>query len=254
MKDLITKFKKLSRKKKVAIIASTIALVIVVGTFLFLYCNGYSGLHNHSAAKHGQIKVACVGDSVTYGHGISGWARNNYPAQLQKILGDEYHVENFGHSGTTASSKGDKPYVESPQYELSLDYNADIVVIMLGSNDTKPENWTSSLDFILEYGKIVKSYKAKNPNVRIILCTPPMAFYTDGKTSGTTNFDIRPDQVKEVMDRVRLHALTDGCELVDIYDLTKYHPEWFETDGVHPSNDGAKAIAETVADKIKANN
>ena len=130
MKNLIAKFNNLSKKKRVAIVVSAAALVLVISMFLVLYCNGYSGLHNHSIAKQGQIKVACVGDSITYGHGISGWARNNYPAQLQKILGDEYHVENFGHSGTTASSKGDKPYNESPQYELSLEYNADIVIAL----------------------------------------------------------------------------------------------------------------------------
>lgn len=254
MKNLIAKFNNLSKNKRVAIVVSAAALVLVISMFLVLYCNGYSGLHNHSIAKQGQIKVACVGDSITYGHGISGWARNNYPAQLQKILGDEYHVENFGHSGTTASSKGDKPYTESPQYELSLEYNADIVIIMLGSNDTKPQNWTSSLDFSIEYTELIRAYKKNNPNVRIILCTPAQAFYTNGKTEGATNFDIQPGKVKEAMDRVRLLAITEACECVDIYDLTKYHSEWFEKDGVHPSNDGARAIAEAIANKIKANN
>ena len=32
------------------------------------------------------IKVACVGDSVTYGYGIENTEENSYPAQLQQLL------------------------------------------------------------------------------------------------------------------------------------------------------------------------
>ena len=46
------------------------------------------------------IKVACVGDSVTYGHGISNWPKNNHPFILGSILGDEYTVNNYGKAGT----------------------------------------------------------------------------------------------------------------------------------------------------------
>lgn len=33
------------------------------------------------------IKVACVGNSITYGAGISNREKNSYPAQLQYYLG-----------------------------------------------------------------------------------------------------------------------------------------------------------------------
>ena len=141
-------------KKTIFIIA--VSLIAVATTiFLILYFNGFSGIHNHTDAKEGQIKIACVGDSITYGHGIANWPKNNYPAQLQEFLGDEYHVSNFGHSGRTLSPDGDQPYVESDQYQLSLDYDADIVVIMLGTNDSKPENWTNELDFISKYAEFI---------------------------------------------------------------------------------------------------
>lgn len=239
------------KKGKKTVITIGISL-LVLGTILFLilYNNGYSGIHKHTKPEKDQIKVACVGDSITYGHGIKEWAKSNYPAQLQRILGDDYHVENFGHSGRTLSSKGNKPYVESKQYELSLDYDPDIVIIMLGTNDSKPKNWKSELDFIKEYENFINSYKKNNPDVRIILCTPAKAFFPNGKSEGETKFDIQPSIVDRIKNEIRAFALLGKYELVDIYSLTEYHEEWFE-DKVHPNNDGARAIAEAIAKKIK---
>ncbi len=241
----------MSKKKKILIIVASAVLAVLVIGFIALYSNGLSGMHNHTKAKEGQIKVACIGDSITYGHGIKGWARNNYPALLQELLGDEYHVANFGESGRTLSADGDQPYWESKQYELSLEYDADIIVIMLGTNDTKPENWVDIAHFNSEYTRLIESYKENNPDVRIILCTPAKAFFSDGKTEGITNYDIQPEHVSTIRNAVRLYGLTNNYEVIDVYDLTQNHREWFESDNVHPSNDGAKEIAELVAKKIK---
>ncbi len=238
------------RKKILIIVASSILAVLIIG-FAVLYSNGLSGLHNHKKVKGGQIKVACVGDSITYGHGIKSWARNNYPAQLQKLLGDEYHVANFGESGRTLSPNGDQPYWESKQYELSLEYDADILVVMLGTNDSKPENWTGVDDFVKHYNDLIESYLEVNPEMRVIICTPAKSFFSGNKSEGTTNFDIQPNIVSEIRNAVRLFGLTQNFEVIDVYDLTENHREWFESDNVHPSNDGARAIAQLVADKIK---
>ena len=238
------------KNNKKLCIALAIALGIALLIFWTLFSNGYSGMHTHTRARDGQIKVACVGDSVTYGHGIKNWAKNNYPAQLQKILGDEYHVLNLGHSGKTVSDNGDKPYTESKQYKKGIEYDADVLVIMLGTNDSKPENWTNPETFINEYDELIESYKKNNPDIEIILCTPPCAFLQNGKTGTTTNFDIQPEIVQTIKNRIKVYALAKGYKLVDIYDITQYHSEWFE-DNVHPSKDGARAIAEMIAKKIK---
>ena len=79
------------------VLASLVILSIVgIGVFIYLYNNGLSGLYNNTEPKEGQIRVACVGDSITYGHSVSGWGKNHYPAVLQQLLGDGYHVANFG--------------------------------------------------------------------------------------------------------------------------------------------------------------
>lgn len=70
--------------------------ILIGGGFAYLYFNGMSGMSNTTEAKDGQIRIACVGDSTTYGHGISNWPKNNYPAILQNLLGEGYHVNNYG--------------------------------------------------------------------------------------------------------------------------------------------------------------
>lgn len=241
----------MKKGKKIIITVGVAILVLAAILITVLYTNGFSGIHNHTVPKDEQIKVACVGDSITYGHGISGWAKNNYPAQLQNILEDDYHVANFGHSGRTLSNNGDKPYTESEQYRLSIEYDADIIVFMLGTNDSKPENWTNADIFIAEYEKMLNDYKQNNPDVKIILCTPTAAFYPDGKSEGKTNFDIQPSIVEQIKTRIITFALLNEYECIDMYSLTYGHHEWFKKDNVHPSKEGASVIAQAVASKIK---
>ena len=72
-----------------------------------------------------KIKVACVGNSVTYGYGIKNRETNCYPAQLQQMLGDAYEVENFGHSGATLLNKGYRPYTQQEAYQKALRFAGD---------------------------------------------------------------------------------------------------------------------------------
>ena len=214
-----------------------------------------SGKLNNGVAKENQIKVACVGDSITYGHGISDWSVNNYPAQLQELLGDKYHVANFGSSGACVNPEGDQPYVSRDVYKAALEYDADIIIFMMGTNDSKPENWSDTEGFMEDYVALLGSFfeGEKNPKVYVGLCAE--AFYTEDadKSSGIAKYDIQPKVVDEIVDAIQLHAVTSGfaMEVVDVHSLTESHPEWFETDGIHPNNDGAKAIAEAVAEAIQ---
>ncbi len=238
--------------KIIGIILVVLALIVSVGIAI-LYNNGLSGMHNHSEPIEGQIKVACVGDSITYGHGISDWKKNNYPAKLGEILGDGYHVANFGESGRTLSPEGDQPYTESEQYRLSLEYCPDILIFMLGTNDSKPENWKNEETFLRYLNEMLDSYREVNPNVKIYICTPAKAFFPEGKSEGLTNFDIQPLVVDHISNCIRGYAVNHLLEietLIDIHYLTSGHPEWFEADNVHPDKNGALAIAELIAKKI----
>lgn len=244
------------RKKVLQIvgIAAIILIVILIVGFTYLYNNGLSGQYANTEAKEGQIKVACVGDSITYGHGISDWKKNNYPAVLQELLGDEYHVMNFGSSGACVNPNGDQPYTGRAVYQESIDYDADVLIFMLGTNDSKPENWTDVDTFMENYKELLGTYlESENPpRVFIGLCAE--SYYTEDadQSTGIASYDIQPAVVDEIVDRLKLEYMPRSyINVLDIHSLTEAHPEWFEADGIHPNADGAKAIAEAVAEAIK---
>lgn len=227
---------------KVILIILLVLVLIVAGGFAYLYSNGISGMSNTTEANEGQIKIACVGDSTTYGHGISGWPKNSYPSVLQNLLGEEYHVNNYGVSMHAVQSTSDYPYATLEHYQQSLAYDADIVVFMMGSNDSKPQNWKGAEAFKTELISLLDSYG----NAEIILCTLPSAFFLEGQIEGVTEHDIQPLIVEEIAEVTRQVAAECGYALIDIHAFTAEHPEWFEKDGVHPSNEGAAAIAQEV--------
>ena len=105
--------------------------LIVGGGFAYLCFHGMSGIANTTEAVEGQIKIACAGDSTTYGHGISGWSRNNYPAVLQNQLGNTYHVNNYGVSSFAVQENADRSYRTVPHYHESLAYDADFAAFAL---------------------------------------------------------------------------------------------------------------------------
>ena len=231
---------------KVFLIILLILVLIVAAGFAYLYFNGMSGMANTTEAKEGQIKVACAGDSTTYGHGVSNWPQNNYPAILQNLLGDKYHVNNYGVSSFAVQESADRSYRTLPHYQESLAYDADYVVFMMGSNDSKPENWKGADAFRADLLTLLDSYG----DAEIILCTLPSAFFLEGQIEGVTNHDIQPLIVNEIAEITREVAAERGYTLVDIHALTAQHPEWFSKDGVHPSNEGAAAIAQAVCEVL----
>ena len=116
------------------------------------------------------VKVACVGDSITQGVGVRDSAADSYPSCLRRMLGARFDVRNFGVSGTTALTAGDSPYVKTPEYVAAQSFVPDVVVMMLGTNDSKhrgdgsldsnkaPENWTHKDEFAGDYAAILTAF------------------------------------------------------------------------------------------------
>ena len=74
-----------------------------------VFCKSLLLLFFITCISFGQtIKVACVGNSVTYGAGIKDRELNSYPKKLQNLLGDSYQVANLGFSGATLLKNGHK--------------------------------------------------------------------------------------------------------------------------------------------------
>lgn len=223
-----------------------IAAAIAGGYFGAKFLSGQSGLHPLGRAKSGQKRVACVGDSITYGHGTKPWPFYTYPTGLQKLLGDGYHVNNFGFNGKTVNPDCADAYTATKLYTRSKAYGADILVFMMGTNDAKPRNWRGEEAFRRDLTALLDSYGAK----KCVLCTPAVAFRKDGVTEGLAEYEICPETVEHVAQIVRETAARRGCILVDIQTLTRDHPQWYIADRIHPGNIGARQIAGAVAQAI----
>ena len=223
-----------------------IILLFFAGRFLYKFSHGVSGISITTRPKDGQIRVACVGDSITYGHGITGWPVNTYPYVLQKLLGKSYHVNNFGASGRSVHNDTDRPYRKEPHYEKSLAYHADIVIFMMGTNDAKVSNWHGAEAFRSGLKTMLDSYKES----RIVLCTPAAAFPQNDSQKDVVCYDIQLHAVAQVDAVVREVSRERNLPLVDVQALTASHPEWYLSDRIHPANAGAAAIAKEVGKTI----
>lgn len=221
-------------------------LYILSGTaalILMAFFWGATNVRFNGRARTGQTRVACVGDSTTYGTAMPNNMHNSYPAQLQRLLGEGYHVANFGVHGKTVKDINDNSYRRTKQYAKSLAYDPDIVVLMLGANDTKPENWTTFEEFKNSYKDLVESYMDEQGNRLIKICTPASVY---PMKDGDYSYHIDPDKLYQISEFVIRFADEYELELIDIYDITSGHPEWYEPDKVHPNKHGAKAIAASV--------
>ena len=196
-----------------------------------------------------QTRIACVGDSITYGATIRDKSHDSYPAQLGTMLGRKYSVKNFGASGYTLQESCDRPYTSHKRYKKSLDFKPDVVLIMLGTNDTKPYNWISTEAFQDDYRQLILSYQELPSRPDVILMTPASVFPENFNPAKP--YKIRAGVAGEAAKAVRELAKELGLPFIDIHEVTASHPEFFLQDGVHPNELGAKAIARTVYEALK---
>ena len=170
-----------------------ITLTCVVLCLPTLSCTSHdSGKPIQVQDYQGTIRVACVGDSITYGYGILNRAKGSYPAQLGRILGDKWEVHNFGVSGATMLKQGDLPYWKQQAFKDVLAYNPNVVVIKLGTNDTKPQNWKFKDEFARDYAEMIDRFEALPAHPHIWICYPVPAY---GERWGINEFIIKNEVI-----------------------------------------------------------
>lgn len=209
-----------------------------------------------SMANAQTIKVACMGNSITAGAGISN-AAERYPAQLQSILGDGYEVRNFGQNSQTVqmrgydltdgSKPGDCAYRNKDTYKNALAYKPDIVVLKLGTNDSKTINWLedSPTGFRNDLNTMLDEIVAAS-NPKIYLCYPLRV--------KSESWTINERNVHTIIGIIKSVAEERGISVINLH--TAFEEELGDkwntvyADGVHPNAQGAGIIARRVADAI----
>ena len=224
-------------------------------------------LGNWLKARHtpqpGAIRVACIGNSITDGHGIDVATQYGYPAELQKRLGNGYWVKNFGVSARTMLNKGDYPYMNEMAWQDALAFKPDVVIIKLGTNDSKPYNWQHNSEFRQDLEQMVttlcpalaqpakKGKKSKNQKnqtsslkPQIFLCTPIPAF----KSTWDINDSVIVNGIIPIQKEV---AQKYGLRVIDLHTHYANDGDKMLTDGIHPDGKGAQRLAEIIAGEIK---
>ena len=196
------------------------------------------------------IRVACVGDSITFGSGIKDRRHDSYPAVLGRWLGSGWDVRNFGVSGATLLKKGDRPYFKQKDHAEALAFKPDVVVIMLGTNDSKHrgpgsldadkavDNWQYKGDYIPDYEELIGEFRKANPEVKIYVCLPTPCF--PGRW-GINNKTIQD----EIIPMVRKVAHAEHARIIDLNAALAGKGNLFP-DTVHPNPAGAKLMAATI--------
>ncbi len=209
---------------------------IVISASVFLSCNTIAS----DTGKN--LKVACVGDSITEGTLIPNKNKNSYPSQLGLLLNTGYTVRNFGVSGACVQRDSNKPYTELPEYRRSMEFRPDIILFMLGSNDSKTFNWNSS-EFKSDFQEIISSYQTIPSRPRIIVMTSIPAY------SGL--YSIQDEVIEnEIVPYIKDFCIKSNIEMIDLNGAFQGRLDLYSFDKIHLNRAGGRSMANIIFESV----
>ena len=216
----------MSGEKKKTTNKTLLVIVIVVLIVSLVLIALYFEILGNKPDINSKIRVACVGDSITEGSG--------YPDDLWMRLGTGYIIENFGVGGSTVLLESNRPHMNQTAIQRAKIFLPDIVVIMLGTNDAIPNNYEHIDNFVDDYRKLVRAFKALDSNPKIWLVLPP-PIYDDTLGPNSTNL------MQGVIPRIEQVANEMNLPVINVYKVLAGHPEYF-VDGVHLNRQGIRLM------------
>ena len=191
-----------------------------------------------------KIKVACVGDSITFGSGIADRDKFSYPAQLQKLLGDNFEVKNFGLSGRTMISKSPSAWTKTQQYKDALAYQPDVVLIKLGTNDSKRSEYKQRQNFDHDYSGsarlLIRKFRNLPSKPTVWLMNPVPSFIRHGHSINGAFIE------DEILPQIKKVARLTRTPIIDLHSPFLNSPKLFP-DKIHPNAAGALEMAKIIA-------
>ena len=197
-----------------------------------------------SARADSVTRIACVGDSITYGAAIRDRANHCYPTVLGDLLGKGYIVRNYGVNGATLLKNGDRPYWKLGAFKQATDFGPNVVILKLGTNDTKPQNWGKvGKEYDADLRAMVTHFKNLPTKPTIYLCLPVPVYQT--------RWGINEKTIKGgVIPLIRKVARDESLTVIDLYQALSGKPAMFP-DKIHPNAAGAKLMAQTIYSVLK---
>lgn len=187
-------------------------------------------------------RVACVGDSITEGYGLSVQSKTGYPVVLDSLLGAGYTVLNSGRSSATLQQQGNFPYWICKEFSNVFAFDPNVIIIKLGTNDTKPENWQADR-FEKDYQALIDTFKTIPANPEIYLCLPVPVFKTKWGINDST-------VVHGVIPIVEKLANANNLPVIDLYHQMQDQGANFP-DNIHPNERAVKVMAGIIANEIE---
>lgn len=204
-------------------------------------------------------KIACIGDSITWGFTIIRRQKYGYPAVLEELLNKDsvekiFEVNNYGYNDSTARIDSEVPYVKKRVFSQAQKFLPNIALIMLGSNDTKKINWSPE-KYREGYNYIVDTFIKCNS--KVYLMTPPPVLNKIEIKEGLEINRLDPTVlslnnetlVNGVIPIIHQTAEEKGLAIIDINsaigNISQYN------DGIHPNREGARIIATTIYERLK---
>ena len=192
--------------------------------------------------KSDAIRVACIGNSITHGSGIDMMDEKGYPAQLQRLLGNGYLVKNYGVGARCMMSTSDHPYMNEQAWRDAKAFQPQVVVIKLGTNDSKDFQWNQS-QYERDYQAMIDTLCSLPSKPAIYLCTPVKAFRDKW---GITDSVIVNGVIPSIQKIARKNKLT----LIDLHSVIT-DPKDMTADMIHPNEKGAGKMAGRIAEELK---
>ncbi len=194
--------------------------------------------------KPAPIRIACVGDGVMMGVGLADPSSEACPAQLESLLGDDYQVKSFGFEGATILANGGKPFFESDEYKELYSYEADVIIIMLGAEDSKAAVWGGKGQFVARYKNLVSKLRA-NPNNKpeIYLYTPTPIFTDVAKDASAQSNAVVAKEINPLIAEVARNTKVKQFNAPEI-------GENLYNGAVYPNAAGAKQLAKHIYETI----
>ncbi|MFH7018661.1 GDSL-type esterase/lipase family protein [Flavobacterium sp. FlaQc-47] len=199
-------------------------------------------LRSFTAPGKNIVRIAFIGDSTTFGSGIPNRLNDSYPSQLGSLLGSGYWVMNFGAGGNTLLKKGNNPYMNGPSWKEALNFSPDIAVILLGTNDSKANNWEKKEGFEDDLQTMIDSLQRISSHPKIYIGFPIKAYSQRFGISDTTI-------TEQIIPLIKKVATRNKIATIDFHLVTDGHPDLF-VDEIHPNVKGAALLARAVTDVI----
>jgi lysophospholipase L1-like esterase len=221
------------KSKKIIILAACITILVIALSLIAVFSEN----HPSGDADGKLARVACLGDSITQ--------ITYYPTDLQLLLGNSSIVGNFGATGSTVDFDTSKPYLFQPEFRNATTFEPTTVIIMLGTNDARTDNYQQINSFVADYERIILRIEELTSKPQIFLVEPPPIFNNTLSLNST-------DLVDGVLPRIQQVASAMDLPLINVYTPLVNHPEYFP-DGVHPDSEGAQVIADIIYSAITSN-